>query len=597
MFKRATIMVFGLVFAAPLLANQTGDQFPAFKEYARSLNAQSLNALRQFNPQTTFKDYTTNPEQKTLYHGVTTKKTDLTAQSAAALKTDPGGQEVMKHTGDHQFAINKTTDAIKHAQLIEEESYTIVHGKSNQRIHCDETPKACELKSHVETCQTSRALPPQTCLKELQVRIDEERINQRADASVVVAKKWTGVITVNLVTGVITNAAGGHTTNLVKLQHPCASMSATIHALTNAGKPADWVEVTGVPSCSNNGLLSLYITRKFNRAYFIDVALTVNAKSQPYLADEHWDNGCASLETPGGLCHLLDERCTKPASTHVIHGLPVTRDCWEKTATFVCASAKTQECKAQKAKQCLQLSSRCLRREQTGCAVYEQRYTCFDKVCPAPVVCIKDLFCADGECSDAAGTQNDEFGQSITPLAVVGEAGREYAQTQAALFSGKVVRCNRLPLDIIDCCSDKGWGKKIDILHCPKEDQDLGRAKLNYLAHYVGEYCAKKVAGVCIKRKRTYCVFGTKMARIIQEEGRLKQLNPKALGTAKKPTCGGMSVQDLQALDMGRMEFLKPDYPFGSGIATEAAGIAVLPPDTSTIHEEAIRRIKQRVGG
>ena len=596
MFKRAWMMVFGLVFAAPLLANQTGDQFPAFKEHVKSLNAQSLNAMTQFNPQTTFKDYTTHPEQQALYQGVTTEKTNLTDQSAAALKTDQGGQEVIKHTGDHQFEINKTTDAIKHAQLIEEESYAITHGASNQRIHCDEKPKACSLQSHVETCQTSRALPPQTCVKKRQVRVDEELISQRADVSVVVAKKWIGLITVNLVTGAITHAFGGYTTNLVQLKHPCASMTATIHALTNAGHPAGWVVVSGVPSCSNNGLLSLVITRTFNRAYSIEVALTVNAKSQPYLADEHWNNGCASFETPDSLCHLTEELCTKPASTQVIHGVPITRDCWEKTATFTCASAKINECKAQKTKQCLQLSSRCLRREQTGCAVYEQRYTCFDKVCPAPVVCIKDLFCADGECSDAAGTQNDEFGWSITPLAVVGEAGREYAQTQAALFSGKVVRCNRLPLDVIDCCSDKGWGKAINLMHCPKEDQDLGRAKLNYLAHHLGEYCAKKIAGICVERKRTYCVFGTKMARIIQEEGRLKQLNPNALGTAKEPTCGGMSVHDLQALDMGRMEFLKPDYPFGSGIATEAAGIAVLPPSMATINEEAIRRIKQRVG-
>ena len=87
------------------------------------------------------------------------------------------------------------------------------------------------------------------------------------------------------------------------------------------------------------------------------------------------------------------------------------------------------------------------------------------------------------------------------------------------------------------------------------------------------------------------------MARIIQEEGRLKQLNGGALGTAKHPNCGGLSIAELQSLDMARIEFLKPEYPFNGGEHLEEAGIVVPPPVTSNINDEVIRRVQKKVGG
>lgn len=595
MYRGALWIVIGMVLSASISAGTTAEDFAGLKKYAKSLSAKPLDAMQQFKPETTFKNYDINPEQKSLYKGVETEKTDLTGIASNALQNDAGGQAVIENFGKNQFDINQNNDAIKRAKLIEDESYAITHNLSNDRIKCDEKPPVCEMKSHVETCFASKQLPKQQCVKKRQISVESEHVNQRVNVEVVIRKKWAGNVTINLITGAISGARSGNVSSLIKLKAPCEGMSAAINSIKNNGDNAYWVGVIGLPTCVNQGLLTLNVNKGWDRAYPLQIALTVNAFSKAYVADEHWTDSCSSLEKQS-LCHVQSEQCSDANETRIINGLPVARDCWEKTATFSCASSRADECVAQKEKQCLQATSHCARMENNECALYEQTYNCFDKVCPPPITCVKDLFCADGDCTEHAGTENNDFGKETTPLAVVGAAGREYGQTQTTLFGGHAVHCKKVITDFVDCCSEEGWGQKINIAHCPDEDKALGRAKLDYLAHYIGEYCADKVLGVCTEYKRTYCVFNTKMARIIQEEGRLKQLNSNALGTAEHPTCEGISVAELQSLDMGRIEFLKPVYPFNSGVPTDAAGIVVPPPNTGNINDEIIRRVQKKVG-
>ena len=186
------------------------------------------------------------------------------------------------------------------------------------------------------------------------------------------------------------------------------------------------------------------------------------------------------------------------------------------------------------------------------------------------------VFCADGGCVQTQATQNTNAGQTLSALASVGEAGREYSATDASLFGGHAQSCNIHSIGLLDCCSDKGWGQKINVAHCQEEDKALGRAKLSFLVHYIGKYCAKKwpwpLKG-CEKWKHSYCVFDTKMARIIQE-GRLKQLNGNAMGSPEHPSCAGFSVTEFQRLNMGTIDFVNPVYPYVDGKPTPEAGIA-----------------------
>lgn len=558
-----------------------------------------MEAMNKFHPEDTFENYNENPAEKSFYQGVEKEQTDLSGAAANALKNDVGGKTVVENFGKNQFEINKNNEAIKQSRLIEEESYAITHGISNERVNCEEKAETCEVKNHEEVCYMSRLLPEQTCIKTRKVFVTSENTHQRADFSFVVSKKWTGVITVNLVTGAMTHTEGGSVPNLVKLSHPCEGMTATIHSILNNGQKAYWVDVIGYPNCKNNGLVTLNITKKWARAYPIQVALTIDAHSAPFVSDEYWENYCKDMEAQNGLCKIKKEQCTDANSTKVIDGLPVTRDCWQNSVTYSCATAAADECLIPKEKGCLQTTSRCVREESGACALYEQVYSCQEKVCHTPAVCLKNVFCADGECTEHASSQNDELGESISQLAVAGAAGSEFSKTQASLFAGHASQCKIWSLDLIDCCSDKGWGKKLDLVHCRDEDKALGHAKLNYLVHYLGKYCSQKELGVCVEYKHTYCVFDSKIARIIQE-GRLGQLNSKALGSAKHPTCSGLSVGELQAMDLGSIDFVEPEYPFNSGERDSKAGIAsdfkIDAPDALQTTEEIKRRIQKKAG-
>jgi len=70
----------------------------------------------------------------------------------------------------------------------------------------------------------------------------------------------------------------------------------------------------------------------------------------------------------------------------------------------------------------------------------------------------------------------------------------------------------------------------------------------------VGEYCSKKVLGVCLEKKRSYCVFDSKLAQIVQQQGRQWQLG-MGFGSAESPDCSGINIPQVQALDFSRMDF------------------------------------------
>lgn len=599
MFKSVCAFLIMMGCSGLMFANTLAEDFQKSKDYVKSLSTKTRDTMNQFHPETTFKDYNKTPVEERHYQGVEAEKTDLSSSAVKALPNDAGGSTIVEHFGENQFDINKNSNIIKNAKLIEEESYALTHGISNNKVSCDAPVKACEIKTHEERCYTSRQLPEQSCVKKRIVSVNSEHTNQRADFEVVVAKKWTGYITVNLKTGAMSNGQGGHLTNPLTLTHPCGTMTATTHSVLNNGQNAPWVSIAELPSCQNEGVITFYISRKFSRNYPVQIALTVDVVSKPWVNDEHWENSCSGLDA-SGLCHMVDERCTDATTTRVIDGLSVTRDCWQYESRYRCSSAMADECRVPREKGCLQALSRCERMENNVCVLYEQTYRCQETECPAPTPCVKNLFCADGECTKQQATQNDSFGTSVIPLAVAGEAGLEFSKTQATLFSGHAVQCKVWFWDVVDCCSNKGWGDKLHIDMCREEDKALGKAKRDYLAHYVGEYCSIKdpVLGGCLEHKRTYCVFDSKMARIVQEEGRLAQLNPNALGDAKNATCAGLSVSELQQLDMGRIDFATPVYPYPVGQATPNAGIlgdvTLSTPDSNASIEEMKRRIQTK---
>lgn len=98
------------------------------------------------------------------------------------------------------------------------------------------------------------------------------------------------------------------------------------------------------------------------------------------------------------------------------------------------------------------------------------------------------------------------------------------------------------------------------------------------ICHFVGSYCSAKVLGACTTTRNQYCCFNSKLAKIIQEQGR-PQLN-RGWGTAVTPDCGGLTVAELGALDFSKMDFTE----FMNDVTAKAN------PDPAKISREAMAK-------
>ncbi|WP_022846770.1 conjugal transfer protein TraN [Desulfurobacterium sp. TC5-1] len=125
------------------------------------------------------------------------------------------------------------------------------------------------------------------------------------------------------------------------------------------------------------------------------------------------------------------------------------------------------------------------------------------------------------------------------------------------IFNGKDYRC-RPPgtqTGFSNCCLDSDmW---FGVLPCKDTEKTLAVLKHDGKCHYVGEYCASKLEAfghfiACLQEKRTYCCFTSKLARIVQEQGR-PQIG-LSWGTPESPVCRGFTVDEFQKLDFGKMD-------------------------------------------
>ena len=114
--------------------------------------------------------------------------------------------------------------------------------------------------------------------------------------------------------------------------------------------------------------------------------------------------------------------------------------------------------------------------------------------------------------------------------------------------------CRKAMAGFSNCCVDSGWGNSAGLANCSSEEMAIGKAKAKKVTVLVGEACAKKALGVCIQKKQVYCVFGGKLARIIQEQGRRDQLRVD-FGSGDSPNCRGITVPELQGINFDKINF------------------------------------------
>ena len=118
------------------------------------------------------------------------------------------------------------------------------------------------------------------------------------------------------------------------------------------------------------------------------------------------------------------------------------------------------------------------------------------------------------------------------------------------------------------------------ILDCEQAEQILAMKRDNRLCHGVGSYCSSRlpIIRLCVETTESYCCFNSRLARILNEQGR-GQLG-RGWGGPQSPDCTGFTVGQLQALDFSRMN-----------LAEFYAEIAPTLPDVGAMRARAQQKI------
>ncbi|WP_010303975.1 conjugal transfer protein TraN [Candidatus Odyssella thessalonicensis] len=287
---------------------------------------------------------------------------------------------------------------------------------------------------------------------------------------------------------------------------------------------------------------------------------------------EEWVDTCQPLEklADAGVCRYAEKIESPKNEIRTIQGEPVTRDHFEETLIYACTKPVENTCAALKASGCQQIKSECHEREAGRCVAWQQTYRCGSKMQRGNryrATSNNSPFCLTGNCVNASYEANEEILDSMTQLQVLKEiqnelrkgqeteeAAKEYDINKLGIFKGEARKCSKSCVNFKDCCGTlKGWGTDVGLASCSGKEKELAELRKQNLCVQVGTYCAEKKAGVCLRKKTSFCCFGTKLFRLIQEQGR-HQLK-LSWGDSKTPDCRGLKPVELSRLKFAEMNF------------------------------------------
>ncbi|MEL7058358.1 MAG: conjugal transfer protein TraN, partial [Pseudomonadota bacterium] len=148
---------------------------------------------------------------------------------------------------------------------------------------------------------------------------------------------------------------------------------------------------------------------------------------------------------------------------------------------------------------------------------------------------------------------SDQFAKASAAFAAVFEGASQLDENSLTIFDGENLKCGKAIFGAFNCCKDEGILNDIGLNQCNADEQRLAQSQGLHECTYVGTYCSDKTFfGVCLKKQRSYCCHGSRLSRIITEQGHA-QLG-RSYGDAKNPDCSGFTVAEFASLDIGAMD-------------------------------------------
>lgn len=163
-----------------------------------------------------------------------------------------------------------------------------------------------------------------------------------------------------------------------------------------------------------------------------------------------------------------------------------------------------------------------------------------------------DAACADGSCIETTNEQSDDFGEGAVQMGALGDTAKDVKDkqvgaNQSRIFQGGNITCRIVyGENRVNCCgSAQGM--------CTAGERAISRAKIEGRAIRVpGVYCSKDhwLFG-CIQKRESWCIFPSKLAKIVQYHGRSqKGLNfGYADGKDNMANCRGLTPEEVSTIN------------------------------------------------
>ena len=537
-----------------------GDRYYQEVEGAKNSINQSLNssAFNSFNEESYCSDAAcvaemNNPSQKD-YFGHDNKMVD---DGMIGLANDPNAANVITGFNDRpKYDIDPNDPALKRAKGYMDDSYNISHGISSKYHDCEDG-SVCSFEPVKSNCSqpTNNNVP---CYSNPLATIELGTTRYQCPSG------WglsgaTCHITVNecryngdnYVTWGNDSGRNRYYWNGRKVNPPPYFKGLIVE---NFGHKKNWQICGPVP-------------RQQPATLHCDAGYTLSG-AQCLRNSIQWKTPCDLLSE----CSQVGEKvCIEGAGTRTVNGIPTYLPCWKYQVNNQCDMPSTCDAllpptralrsvqpfstkTAPEFVECTESKRVCSQELLGVCIAYDVTLDCKDKQCEQiGLICGEESFCLDGDCYNPPPQINENFDESAAALAALGAAAANLNADSLTIFSGEPAFCSKKPIGLSDCCADSGWGGDIGLTQCSEEEKALADAKEDGLTVSLGEYCAEEVLGVCIRKKKSYCLFDDKMARIVQEQGR-PQLGLN-FGSKKNPECNGITPEQLSQLDFSTIDW------------------------------------------
>lgn len=269
---------------------------------------------------------------------------------------------------------------------------------------------------------------------------------------------------------------------------------------------------------------------------------------------------------------------------------PLYQNCWQYSEQWLLHENDDNTCtRWEKNPNCNEGARQCLQKIGNLCVKESVKFQCQQTTQGEGFLCGGKFYCADGKCATIASGNNHDFGEAVSQLAALAKAGKDISGNSKSLnaFTGKPMACRKTAIGFSNCCKSNGWGHDIGLASCDSEEKAIGKAKAKGVVIDIGEFCAEKVLGVCLRKKHSYCVFDSKLAKIVQAQGRGGQLGI-GFGSAKQPDCRGMTIEELQQVKFDALDFTEFYDELNNQIKL---------PDSQKLSQKISRQIKNELKG